>query len=60
MMSFTGNVDRESRSPGGNRPRIVILSASVGSGHVRAARRSNRRSARSCRMRPSPMWTHWI
>ncbi len=41
MTLFTGNVDRESRGPGatdGNKPRIVIFSASVGSGHVRAAK----------------------
>jgi processive 1,2-diacylglycerol beta-glucosyltransferase len=41
MSLFAGNVDHESRGPGlpdGNKPRIVILSASVGSGHVRAAK----------------------
>jgi processive 1,2-diacylglycerol beta-glucosyltransferase len=41
MMSFTENVERESGGSdgaAGGRPRIVIISASVGSGHVRAAK----------------------
>ena len=43
MTLFTGNVDKETRGPEadkpeGDKPRIVILSASVGSGHVRAAK----------------------
>jgi len=42
MMPFTGNFDCESRGTGvearGAKPRILILSASVGSGHVRAAK----------------------
>jgi processive 1,2-diacylglycerol beta-glucosyltransferase len=38
VSSFNGNVDREFRVPGGAKPHIVILSASVGSGHVRAAK----------------------